>query len=405
MECIIVYDLIVVGGGPGGIFGAIYAKNSGKKVLLLEKMEKLGKKLLLAGSGQCNLTHSGDYKEFLDKYGENGKFLKRALYKYPPEKMIEFFEKRGLKLLCNDKGKYFPETMRALDVLNILKKELDGVEVLVEANVEKVINKGKAGFLCHSSKGIFQGENVLISTGGLSYGVTGSTGDGYAFAKNMGHNIVEPRPALTSCYVKDYSYGDLSGLSFDNIEIEIYRNNKFIFKNKGPFLFTHKNLSGPLIIDASRYMKKEDILSINFVGIDKEEFINIIRTKIGNEGGRQIKNLFAFLELPHRFISKVLEEGKINIEKKVAEITKEEIKFIVEALCQKTFVISKLEGYNNAMATAGGIDLKNINKNTMESKIVKGLYFAGEVLDIDGDTGGYNIQCAYSTGALIGEEI
>lgn len=398
------YDLIVIGGGPAGIFAAIYAKNRGKKVLLLEKMEKLGKKLLLAGSGQCNLTHSGDYKEFLDKYGENGKFLKRALYKYPPSKLVEFFSERGLNLVCNEKGKYFPESMRALDVLNILKAELTGVDIRLNAKVQKLIKKSDK-FICVSDENSFEGTNVLISTGGMSYGVTGSTGEGYAFAKNLGHSIVELRPALTSCYVEDYPYEELSGLSFKNAEISIYKEDGSLIKRRGDLLFTHKNLSGPIILDLSRYMKKNDKLVINYSVEDRKNFEEDFRMKIAGMGGRLIKNLSLDENFSQRFLEKALELAGIAIDKKAAELSREEIGRLIMEFAQKSFVISRLEGYNSAMATAGGINLGEINKDTMESKIAKGLYFAGEVVDIDGDTGGYNIQCAYSTGAMVGETI
>lgn len=398
------YDLIVIGGGPAGIFAAIYAKNRGKKVLLLEKMEKLGKKLLLAGSGQCNLTHSGDYKEFLDKYGENGKFLKRALYKYPPVKLVEFFSERGLNLVCNEKGKYFPESMRALDVLNILKAELNGVDIRLNAKVEKLIKKSDK-FICVLEENSFEGTNVVISTGGMSYGVTGSTGEGYAFAKNLGHSIVELRPALTSCYVEDYPYEELSGLSFKNAEISIYREDGSIIKRRGDLLFTHKNLSGPLILDASRYMKKNDKLVINYSVEDNKNFEEDFRRQIAGMGGRYIKNLPMDENFSQRFLEKALELAGIATDKKAAELSREEIGRLIMEFSQKSFVISRLEGYNSAMATAGGISLSEINKDTMESKTTKGLYFAGEVMDIDGDTGGYNIQCAYSTGAMVGETI
>ncbi len=207
------YDLIVIGGGPAGIFASIFAKEKGKKVLLLEKMEKIGKKLLIAGSGQCNLTHSGDYKEFLKRYGDNGKFLKRALYKYSPEHMKEFFKEKGLELVVNEKGKYFPNTYKSIDVLNLLKKELLGVEVRINSEVlgvEKVEDK----FLCKTKDDKFYGKNLLIATGGLSIPQTGSSGDGYKFGRNFGHKVEELGPSLTPCYVNDYIYSDLSGISF-----------------------------------------------------------------------------------------------------------------------------------------------------------------------------------------------
>jgi hypothetical protein len=399
-----IYDLIVIGGGPAGIFGAIHAKNKGKKVLLLEKMEKIGKKLLLAGSGQCNLTHSGNYKEFLDKYGENGKFLKRALYKYPPSKLIDFFSERGLNLVCNEKGKYFPESMRALDVLNILKAELIGVDIILNTKVQKLTRKSDK-FICVFDGNSFEGKNVLISTGGMSYGITGSTGEGYSLAKKLGHSIIELRPALTSCYVEDYPYEDLAGMSFKNAEISIYKEDGSFVNRRGDLLFTHKNLSGPLILDSSRFMKNGFKIEINYSIEDRKTFEENFRKNIAGMGGRYIKNLSIRENFPQRFLEKAIELASVPLDKKAAELSREEIGRLIMEFSQKSFVISKLEGYNSAMVTAGGINLNEINKDTMESKIIKGLYFAGEVMDIDGDTGGYNIQCAYSTGAMVGEII
>ncbi len=398
------YDLIVVGAGPAGIFASIFAKERGKKVLLLEKMEKIGKKLLIAGSGQCNLTHRGDYKEFLTRYGNNGKFLKRALYKYSPEHLKFFFRDRGLGLVVNEKGKYFPNTYRSLDVLSLLKKELEGVEVRTNSkvlNIEKINNN----FLCKIKDDNFCGKNVLIATGGLSFELTGSSGDGYRFSKNFGHKVKDLSPALTPCYVNDYVYSDLSGTSFRNIEIDIIREKKLIKNLYGDLLLTHKNFSGPIIIDGSRYMKRGDTLKIRFTKLKKEIFEEDFRKSIRENGNKQLKNLIVDENLSGRFIEKELKLLGIDKDKKGFELKKEDIFNIIKVFCQKKFIISNLEGYNIAMVTKGGVSLEEINKNTFESKLIKGLYFAGEVLDLDGDTGGFNIQCAYSTGALVAESI
>lgn len=398
------YDLIVIGGGPAGIFASIFAKNRGKKVLLIEKMEKLGKKLLIAGAGQCNLTHEGDYKEFLNRYGNKGKFLKRALYKYSPEHMKEFFKEHNLELVVNEKGKYFPNTFKSLDVLKLLNKELNGVDVLYNSIVEEV-KKVEGGFLCKIKDDNFFGKNLLIATGGLSYEVTGSTGDGYRFAESLGHKVEELQPALTPCYVENYNYSDLSGISFKGAYIELYRGEKKIKEHRDDLLLTHKNLSGPAIIDFSRYMKKGDKLVVNFTSETRERFEERFRKALVTLSNKQLKNIIKDENLSQRFVEKTLKLLGIDGEKKGAEVKKEEISALVKEFCQKTFVISRLEGYNIAMVTKGGVSLDEINKNTCESKIVKGLYFAGEVLDIDGDTGGFNIQAAYSTGALVAENI
>ena len=395
------YDLIVIGGGPAGIFASIFAKNRGKKVLLLEKMEKLGKKLLIAGQGQCNLTHVGTKDDFIGRYGNNGAFLKKALYKYPPQSMIEFFEKRGLPLIATEKGKYFPKTLRSLDVLSLLKKELQGVEIRLNSPVSRIekdeifkVFVGDKEFLSHK---------LIIATGGKSYEVTGSSGDGYKFSKGLGLKIVEPKPSLTPVYINDYPYASLSGVSFRDIILEHWRAEKKVGEYRGDLLFTHKNFSGPVIIDNSRYMEKGDIIKVNYTGEKRESFEKSFRENL--KGSKQIKNVFQNPNLSERFVSSTLKNLKIDEEKKAFELNKFEIKGIIEAFCGSTYEVSRLEGFNLAMATAGGVSLEEINKNTMESKKVKGLYIVGELLDIDGDTGGFNIQAAYSTGALAAENL
>ena len=400
-----IYDVIVIGGGPSGIFASIFAGQRDKKVLLLEKMEKLGKKLLIAGQGQCNLTHEGTREDFSKHFGANGSFLKKALYKYPAEHLIKFFEDRKLPLIVTEKGKYFPKTLRSLDVLEVLKNELrnSGVEVKLKTSVKK-IEKSEV-FKVFTDSEIFEAKKLIIATGGKSYEVTGSSGDGYSFSKELGLKIVEPRPALTPCYIKDYSYTTLAGVSFRNAILELWRDNKKLGTYEGDLLFTHKNLSGPLIIDNSRYIKKDDKLRINFSGENLEIFEKNLRNTINNNGNKFVKNIFDNPNFSERFIKVILKECEISEETKCNSLKKEQIKRLIEALGNHAYEVSKLEGFNIAMVTAGGVALEEINKNTMESKKIKDLYIVGELLDIDGDTGGYNIQGAYSTGALAAESI
>lgn len=395
------FDVIVIGGGPAGIFTGIFAKNRGKKVLLLEKMEKLGKKLLIAGQGQCNLTHKGTKEDFIKRYGDNGAFLKKALYKYPPQSLIEFFEKRDLPLIMTEKGKYFPKTLKALDVLTVLKEELLGVEIKLNSPVIKI--EAEECFKVYTEKEVFFSEKLVIATGGKSFEVTGSSGDGYKFSKKLGLSIIEPKPALTPCYINDYPYSSLSGVSFRDVILELWRENKKIGEYKGDLLFTHKNLSGPVIIDNSRYFLKGDRIKINYSGDKKEFFEKEFRENL--KTSKKVKNIFDNPNLSERFVTATLKNLKIDEEKKANELNKIEIKGIIEKFTESFYEISRLEGFNVAMATAGGVALSEINKNTMESKKIKNLYIAGELLDIDGDTGGFNIQAAYSTGALAADNI
>lgn len=394
------YDLIIVGGGPAGIFSAIFAGNKGLKVLLLEKNKKLGKKLLIAGSGKCNLTHTGDYKEFIEKYGENGKFLKKALYNFKPSDMIKFFQDNGLYLVKNENGKYFPHTFKSQDVLDLLLNlcKKAGVKILTENEVHSI--ESFENFEIKTINDKFVSKNVLITTGGLSFPQTGSDGAGYKFSKNLGHSLEDTKPCLTPIFVNDYNFSDLSGIAFYNISMMIIRDNKKLMEKTGDMLFTHKNLSGPLIIDNSRYIKKGDILSFNFVSMPYEKFNNNLLDKIGKYGTKSVKNLLLDFNLPERFIKKILSLYNISDGKKCAEISKTERTLLVKNLTEYQFGVSRLASYDVAMATKGGIKLNEINSKTMESKLIKGLYFAGEVLDIDGNTGGYNIQAAASMGVL-----
>lgn len=393
------FDVIVIGGGPAGIFTSIFAKNRGKKVLLLEKMEKLGKKLLIAGQGQCNLTHIGNKEDFIKRYGDNGAFLKKALYKYPPQSLVDFFEKRGLPLIVTEKGKYFPKTLRSLDVLALLKEELKGVEIKLNTPVIKI--EFSEGFKVYTENTLYLSEKLVIATGGKSYEVTGSSGDGYNFSRGLGLRIIEPKPCLTPCYIKDYPYTSLSGVSFRDIIIEHWRDVKKVGEYRGDLLFTHKNLSGPVIIDNSRYFLKGDMIKVNYTGKKREIFEKEFRENF--KTSKKVKNIFNNPNLSERFVGAILNYLKIDEEKKANELNKDEIKKIIESFTENPYEISRLEGFNVAMATAGGVALEEINKNTMESKKIKGLFIVGELLDIDGDTGGFNIQAAYSTGALASE--
>ncbi|MDN5304377.1 MAG: hypothetical protein PWP46_1261 [Fusobacteriaceae bacterium] len=394
------FDIIIVGSGPSGLFAAINLAKNNKKVLLIEKNNKLGGKLFIAGSGQCNITHSGDYKEFLEKYGENGKFLKRVLYKYSPQDTINFFNENGLKLIKRDDGKYFPETFKSIDIINLLIREYKGVYKTGETVLD--IKKTEDKFNVKTDKSSYKSKYLIIATGGKSYEKIGTTGDGYKFAQEFGHQITEIVPALTPVFVNNYIFSDLSGISFKNIEMRIIKNNKVFKKFISDLLFTHKNLSGPVILNNSRYIEKNDLLEFNFIKVDREilekEFINIENNK------KNIKTILSNYEIPERFISKILKI--LNLEnKKIADLSKENRKKILDMFCNYQFEVSKLDNFDKAMVTKGGIELKELNKNTLESKLVKNLYFVGEVIDIDGDTGGYNIQAAISMGVAAARDI
>lgn len=402
------YDLIVVGGGPAGIFGAIYASQRGLKVAILEKKNRMGKKLLTAGAGKCNLTHTGEPKDFLNHFGDNGKFLKSSLYNYKPEDLKKFFSDNKLPLvLVEESGKYFPNTFSSVDVVNLLYKlcRKNKVDILENIRVEGLSCIEENQFLIETSTNNFMAKNILLATGGMSYPATGSEGDGYPLAKKLGHLILEPKPALTPIFVRDYQFSDLSGISFKGATLELYRNNKKIGETKGDLLFTHKNFSGPLILDFSRYIHKGDLIKINYLGVKRSDLEETFLEKASLNGKQGIKRFLSELGLPERFTRKFFKLLNIRDDKKLSEISKKERNIILTGLLEMSFEISKLGDYNTAMVTTGGVSLKDINSKTMESKLIKGLYFAGEVVDIDGDTGGFNIQAACSMGVLAAKSI
>ncbi|MGL4402271.1 MAG: NAD(P)/FAD-dependent oxidoreductase [Fusobacteriaceae bacterium] len=400
------YDLIVVGAGPAGMFAAIEVAEHGKKVLLIEKNKKIGKKLLIAGQGRCNLTNSCEFKDFFLKYGDEGRFLKSALNEFKPKDLVNWFGEKGLKLLLvKETGKYFPETMRSLDVLELMQKEMKkaGVKIVTEQFVEKIQEMDEGYSLITKSEEYF-GENVLIATGGASYPATGTTGDGYIYAKKLGHKIINPKPCLTPVYVDSYPFADLSGISFSDVKINLWRDGKILKSTRGDILFTHHNLSGPGIIDFSRYILKDDTLGINFLKMGGEEFGKELLESANKNGKQSIKNFLLQYTLPERFIKKLLNLWGIDEMKKLSEISKADRTLLIQ-LADYKMRVTRLGGMEIAMATSGGISLDEINPKTMESRVLKNLYFAGEVMDIDGDTGGFNIQAAFSTGYLAGKSI
>ncbi|WP_432204998.1 NAD(P)/FAD-dependent oxidoreductase [Cetobacterium somerae] len=401
------FDLIVVGGGPSGIFTAITAAENGLKVALLEKNKRIGNKILVAGSGKCNLTHTGKPKEFLDKYGENGKFLKEALNKFSPDMLKEFFDKNGLPLvLVEDSGKFFPETFSSLDVVALLKKKLESLKVQILENIKiENIEKIDEEFLIFTKDDTFKCKNLSLATGGKSYPGVGTTGDGYVMAKSLGHKIIPPKPALTPIFVKDYFFEELSGISFQNVKITLWKENKKIIEKNGPVLLTHTNFSGPGILDNSRFVENDSELEINYIGQSYEKFNKDIIEETNKDGKKILKKYLHQYFLPERFIKVILSKAEIKEDLKLAELSKEKREELSKLLTSNRMEITKVGNFEMAMVTKGGVALEEVNPKTMESKKISGLYLVGEILDIDGDTGGYNIQAACSMGVLAGKSM
>ncbi|MCX6673618.1 MAG: NAD(P)/FAD-dependent oxidoreductase [Methanothrix sp.] len=403
------YDLIIVGAGPSGLFCAINSMQKGKRILILEKKNSPGHKLLISGSGHCNITHDGNIRNFLDHFGDHGRFLRPALLGFTNSDLISFFKENGLGMIREKGGKMFPETLQARDVLNILIEQCRALGVVIKCNqAVKSITRKEDGFLVDCENGSYGSRLLVIATGGCTYPATGSSGDGYRFAGILGHRIVEIGPALTPLLIKDYPFSDLAGLSFPDMKISLYRHAK-IREHQGDILFTHEGLSGPGILDLSRYIRAEDVLKLSFAPADKRDALEKWLVDMARQdGGRSLLSVLSdlprfvpsSLPLPSRLIKRILEISGMASDLQMAQLTREMRNRLIDNLTALSLVVSDLCGYNQAMVTRGGVETMEVNPKTMQSRLVKGLYLVGEVLDVDGDTGGYNLQAAFSTGML-----
>lgn len=397
-------DTIIIGGGPAGLFTGIHLKD--RQVLLLEKNNRPGKKLLISGSGQCNFTHTGDIREFLLHYGDHHRFIKTALLRFTNDDLIEFFTSRDLEISTDKNGKVFPCTNDARDVLSILLNECGKKKLMVETGASVLTTeKLENAFLVKTSTAEYRSNNLVIATGGCSYPATGSTGDGYLFARQLGHSVIPPRPALAPVRISDFAMAEIAGVSLDNKLIAIYRNNKKIKEQGGDVLFTHQGLSGPGILNLSRYIIDGDILKINLIGQVAENFRGTIIEANQREGKTALQTFLKQYGLPKSLVKIILSGLNLDQGITLARLDKNNRNRLVDACCGYTFRVEKTGGFNSAMVTTGGVSTAEINPKTMESNLVKRLYFVGEVVDIDGDTGGYNIQAAFSTAHLAASSI
>ncbi|MGL4374315.1 MAG: NAD(P)/FAD-dependent oxidoreductase, partial [Turicibacter sp.] len=394
------YDVLIMGGGPAGLFTAITCAKNKQRVAILEKNATCGKKLLLAGAGKCNITQAGDMTEFFDCYGDKGKFLKPSLMNLTNEDVLDFFRHRGLQFITTEKGKVFPESMKAMDVLQVLLKECArlGVDIFTNSAVENVV-KDEETFIVSTATKQYSGKKLVIATGGISYPNTGSTGDGYKVAKALGHKIIPTKPALTPLLVKNYVFSDVSGTSFENLSYTLWRNGKKLGNYQGDFLLTHTGVSGPGIINNSRFVQSGDVIKCNFVGADNiDQFRSELTKQLAVGGKLLVKSIVRDLNLTRRFADKLLSVCEIDENLKCAELNKATRQKLLTALTEYVMEVKELGGLHLAMVTTGGVSVKEVKQKTMESRVVEGLYFVGEVLDVDGDTGGYNIQAAFSMG-------
>ncbi len=401
-------NVIVIGGGPAGMIAAATAKNDFNTVTLLDGNEKLGKKLYITGKGRCNVTNNCEPQEFLTNVVSNNKFLYSAIYSFSPADTMSLIESYGVKLKTERGNRVFPESDKASDIIKALSKNLStkGVETKLNCKVISV-EKTDEKFIVKTTQGTFDADIVVVATGGKSYETTGSTGDGYEIASNFGHKIVKLKPALVPIDLKNFN-SSLSGLSLKNVKATVKVSDKS-FSEFGEMLFTHTGVSGPIILSLSSRINSFDLKGAK-LSIDLKPALSIAQLDerllrdFKNFNNKDFKNYIVEL-LPKSLIDEFLDRLSFESYKKVNSITKENREEIIKLLKDFSFEISKLQGIEYGIVTSGGVDTKEISPKTMESKLVKGLYFVGEVLDVDAVTGGFNIQIALSTGFLAGQDI
>lgn len=414
--------VVIIGGGPAGMMAAISAKNVAKEVIILEKMPSLGRKLLITGKGRCNITSSLDMQKFIENTPVNGRFLYSAFQNYTNEDIISFLKEQGLEVKEERGNRVFPITDKSLDVLKCFTKKLKELKIDVRYNTrvtELVVcetsNKVKIEGV-KTNNGIIKADKVILATGGKSYPLTGSTGDGYTLAKNVGHTITKIEPSLIPFEVyEDDICKKMQGLTLKNVEINVkdIEENKKICSDFGEMIFTHFGISGPIVLTSSvhltkykAFQEKMDNKKIKFLidfkpALSEEKLEERILRDFSELKNKQFKNSLDKL-LPQKLIPIIIERSMISPSKKVNEITREERKKLIKLLKKFELTIKKFRPIEEAIITSGGISVKEINPKTMQSKIVEGLYFAGEIIDVNSYTGGFNLQIAYSTGYTAG---
>ncbi|MBQ8822162.1 MAG: NAD(P)/FAD-dependent oxidoreductase [Lachnospiraceae bacterium] len=405
--------VIVIGGGAAGMMAAIAAADQGSKVLLLEKNEKLGKKLFITGKGRCNVTNAGDMENLFANVMTNEKFLYSAFYTYDNNMVMDFLEKAGCPLKVERGDRVFPVSDHSSDVIAAFQRELKkkGVEIRLNTEVKELMSseaeEGKriTGVLLTNGKKELA-DAVVIATGGISYASTGSTGDGYRFAQNAGHKVVECKPSLVPFNMKEDWCKEAMGVSLKNVSLTLKCGKKEIYNGFGEMLITHFGISGPLALSASSYYvskaKGECMCFIDLKpALTIEQLDKRVLRDFEESKNKQFRNALNHL-FPSKLIPVMVKLSGIDPEKKVNEITREERKSFVELIKNIPLTIDGVRDFKEAIITKGGVSVKEVNPSTMESKVLSGLYFAGEVLDLDALTGGYNLQIAWSTGYLAG---
>lgn len=412
-------NVIVIGGGPAGMMAAYAAAQCGHSVTLLEQNEKLGKKLFITGKGRCNITNAGDMEDLFANVMSNRKFLYSAFYAFDNQQVIDFFNRQGLSTKIERGNRVFPESDHSSDVIAAMRRALleSGVRVMLGEKAVRLLSEAEednpdmqrvCGVELMSKT--LAAPAVIVATGGFSYQSTGSTGDGYRMAKESGHRLVPCTPSLVPLTVREDWVKDLQGLSLKNTAIAIYHGKKKLYEDFGEMLFTHFGVSGPMILSASgsirpELFEKELSLVIDLKpALDLEQLDKRILRDFDEAKNRKFKNSINHL-LPAKLVPVILSQSDIDPEKPVNEILREERRRLAELIKHFELTVTGKRDWNEAIITKGGVSVKDVNPSTMESKRMRGLYFCGEVLDLDALTGGYNLQIAWSTGYLAGTSI
>jgi predicted Rossmann fold flavoprotein len=399
------FDLIVVGGGPAGLFAALTAASAGMHVAVLEKNAQAGKKLLVSGSGQCNVTHAGEIRDFPLFFGKAKRFVSPSFLNFSNNQLVRFFSERSSPLEDRGDGKIFPVSRCSRDILDALLREchLHKVRLIYKSAVKAVKNSEET---FHISAGRnYESGFFLIACGGKSYPSTGSEGDGYGLAESLGHSVIPPVPALTPVFVQNNPFTACSGISF-NSTVQVFREKKKVGEYEGDLLLTHKGLSGPVILNNSRHICPGDSLKIRIPeNPDRNDFQNKLLQGAAKSGKKTLKRFLTSSGIPERLVEVLLKSCGIREDTILSQLNRKGRIQLLDSLYGFPVLVQSLGGFNMAMATAGGVSLDEVTPRSMESKIVNGLYFAGEVLDVDGDTGGYNLQFAFSSGKMAADNI
>ena len=396
--------VIIIGGGPAGMLAAIKSKKEKNQVTIIEKNKILGKKMLITGKGRCNITSGVDMSEFIKNVPSNGKFLYSSFKNFTNKDILKLL---NIPVKLERGNRYFPVSDKAKDVVDALEKELSGVEIVTNTSATEIITKNNEAIGVKTNKGGFFADKIILATGGKSYPLTGSTGDGYEMAKKLGHTITQIKPALVPLVAKKESKiqcQQMQGLSLRNVGLKLFNNNKLIYEDFGEMLFTHYGVTGPIILSASSHLVRQELknprIEIDLKpALTDEKLDERILRDFETEKNKEFRNALDQL-LPQKMIPVILEILQIN--KKVNEVKKVERQKLVRILKHFSIEIEGFRDISEAIITSGGINVKEINPKTMESKLIKNLYFAGEIIDVDAYTGGFNLQIAYSTGYTAG---